>query len=266
MLNMRTGMRSRRPLEYCTLQRELWKRAIPYTFARGQGGVIAFAWAVGAGLLSVVYHMPAMAGALTGAMLALEGLMARGYLRGGESRNQILREALARHLDLRGLEDGPLRAACARAQDLFAEIAAKVDDMAHQRGASADLERLLAAACAMLVLQLDAAHRVEEYSRILGLLETPEGASRDSIAGLRDENVRTLKKLIVEERQLVTDVNAWLETALLQSLQATRSAAANIGDGELAHHADEVLHDLQAVVEAHREAAGLILRTAATAK
>jgi hypothetical protein len=252
-----------RQLSYRTLERGLWKRAIPYSFAKGNGGVLTFLWAVGAGVLSVVFQMPALAGALTGILIALEAFMARGYLRAGESRSAILRAALERHLDLGRLGEEPLRAACARAIDLFIELAAKVHAIGPKGGASGDLAHVLAAGCEMLALQVDAALRVEEYGRILALLErgAAPAAGQRALASLRDENLRTMVKLVAEERQLVADVGARLETALLQVLQVTRGPGDVARAAELARAADEALHDLQAVVEARRETADMIRRT-----
>jgi hypothetical protein len=253
-----------RTLSYRTLQRDLWKRAIPYTFSEGQGGVVTFLGAVGAGLLAVVFQMPELAGALGGVLVGLEALMARGYLRDSTSRPKLLRRALAHHIDTSRIADERLRAACARAIDIFIEIAGKVAERDAGRGANDDLERVAAAACEMLALQYGAARRVEEYGRLFRLLEqgAPRGAGR-SIASLRDENVRTMQKLIADERQLVTDIGARMETALLQVLQVSRGAAEAMRASELAEAADVTLHDMQALVEARRETADLIRRTVA---
>jgi hypothetical protein len=255
-----------RPLSYQTLRRDLWKRAIPYTFSEGQGGIVTFLGAVGAGVLAVVYQMPALAGALGGAIIAIQALMTRGYVRGGATRAKLLRGALSRRLDVSTIADAGLRAACTRAADLFVEIAGKVADArGGTKAVEADLERVVRAACEMLALQYDAARRVEEYGRLFALLGG-NGAARESgaLADLRAENLRTMAQLVADERQLVADVGTRLETALLQVVQLTRGAAEAARAAELAQAADETLHDLQAVVEARRETADLVRRTVAS--
>jgi hypothetical protein len=252
---------STRRLSYAKLKSGLRTQALAYTFGKGHGGVLAFAWAVGAGLLTTVYPMPLLAAALTGSMAVLTGLMARGYLGGRESRGELLRAVLARHLDVGALEQGAARDAVARGAHFYVEIAAKVDDITAAHGVSEDLERVLTTACELLALQYESAERVQEYARIMGLLrvDARSGDRRPAPGG--PQGLETMAGLLSEEQACVVEVNVKLEAVLLQVLQVARGTTDFLRAAQFAEEADSSLRYLQAVVEARKETADMIRRS-----
>jgi hypothetical protein len=248
-------------LSYAAVQRGLLKQALPYTLLKGHGGALAFFWAVGAGLLTVVYPMPALAAGLTAAMAALGGLMARGYLVAPDSRTQILRAVLARELNIAELSQEPLRSAVKKGIDVFVEIAAKVAEINAGRGSDGDLERVLATACEMLFLQFASAKRVEEYLRIAALLGSTGVRGRAHASGAAQaENSLALEKLMSDEHQTVREVGDKLEAVVLQLLHVARGATDPVRAANLAEEAAGSLRYLEAVVEARRETAEMIRR------
>lgn len=237
--------------------------AVPYTFTHGQGGVLAFLWAVGVGVLTVVYPLPALAAGLTAAFAGLAAFMIRGNAADRETRAVLIGRVVRKQFDGAGLADENLRAAVERAATLFVEMQTRVTVIAESRGPSGDLQRVLATAWDMLGLQLEAARRVGEYTKLHELL-LPKGQRGRDKTGLRAQNAATLAKLIDEDRELAAEVNEKLEAMVLQVVQLERGTGDLIETAEFAEKSDGSLQALQAMVEARREAAALVCRAIPT--
>jgi hypothetical protein len=261
-------------LTYPKLKREFLKQAVSYTLFKGHGAFLLFLWALGAGSMLVLFKMPVLALILTGALLGFAALLARTYLKDRETRAQIVRSIIEQEIRLDELAEGTLKAAVEKGIGLLTEIVGKVLAITDIHGRNDDLHRILGDAYGMLSLQFESAKRIEEYTRVLALINPGGGPSRarglakarpsPQGASLREENLATIQRSTAEEQALVGEIGERLETVMLQVLQMERETSDLIKTAEFAEEASETLRSFQAVVNTRRETANVIRRMAPT--
>lgn len=259
------------PLTYQVLNLEIKKRVIEYALKRGHGGPLALLMVLGAGLMFTVFNMPVLGILWIAICLCLGGFMVNEYLNNPRLRNKFIRWIIQKKFSNVEISDPLLREPVLRGVEIFSEIIVKIAEIIKAHGLNDDLSRVLADADGMISLGIESAERVEKFRGVLNLLAS--GSSRASpsrsklkssgaseTAELLEENLAVIKKEIIEEQSLVSEIVAKLETLMTQVSLMDKRASDRVRTARFAESSSDSLKNLQAVVNARRETADTVIR------
>lgn len=258
------------PLTYRVLSLEIKKRVIEYALKKGHGGPLALLAVLGAGLMFTVFNMPLLGILWVAVCLCLGGFMVNEYLNNPKLRNKFIRWVIQKKFSNSGISDPELYSAVSRGVEIFSEIVVKIAEIIKAHGLNEDLSRVLADADGMISLGIESAERVEKFRGVLNLLSSgssrasPRTKTKNSNASetteLLEENIIAIKKEIIEEQSLVSEIVAKLETLMAQVSLMDKRASDRVRTARFAEESNDSLRNLQAVVNARRETADTVIR------
>jgi hypothetical protein len=235
-----------------------------YTFIQGDGAPLAFIWAIGLAIFTIVLPSAALVVAWTAVIAAITLGMLRGYGRDWKVRAEVLRAVMIDRYRIGGGTSNVMPrdvvASQRRAVDLAAEIAARLNLWSAGQPGSV-LHRDLPDLDAMLRLQRSSAEQVGELQRVLAIISQGEDRlSRDEHTDrMRQENVVAVERALNDARGLVDAVSARLEVLLLQVAQMDQRAIDMADARQFAPNLRQALERLQMQVAAQRLAADELL-------
>jgi hypothetical protein len=241
-------------LNYESVQREVGKRLLRYTFARGQGGPLVFLWVVGTGLFTISWNVPEYAAIWSVACLVFGALIARDALRNGKFRAQASRELLEARYPADRFADQH-RETVKNAIDVFVELLGKLADTKRVHDLSEDVAETVSEMDRLLHLQCESALQAEELERILRFVGNGHRSKAADGTGLHQENVVAIRREVAEAEALIELISQRLETLLLQVYRADSGPADAVTRAEGRRRSAETLDRLQQIVDARRESA-----------
>jgi hypothetical protein len=242
-------------LTYTTLRKELARQVFQYTFS----GPLLLVWSLGLLTFIAFFERPLFALVWSGAMVALGLLMAADYLRTPKVLEGLIRPIVQKKFlawDLTG------RCLPAGAQDevaVFTEITVKIFQIERERGAGAQLRRLIPLTHRMVSLLRDSAREAEELERGLNLAKgsTPEGEPFQTGKPLggpskRKERMEHIRHCAEQARFSANDIVEHLEALMLRVFQIAQLPGDPVRNSELVREAQETVMRLTRQAESRR--------------
>ena len=242
-------------LTYDSLQREIARKLVGYTFARGQGGPLTLIWVLGIGVFMFVWPMVELAALWTIACLAFAALIFRDYLRSPKARMAVSKDILKERFAIDGIGGARYREAIEQGVDVFLELLRKLDNIKRSRGLDEDVANTAAEMGRLLALQGESAHQVEALQRILRLVGAEQKVGASTTLGLHRENAVAIQHEIAEADGLVEIIGQQMETLLLQIYRYEAGATELLARAEGRQRSIETLDRIQEKVDARRDAA-----------
>jgi hypothetical protein len=242
-------------LTYTALRKDLARRVFHYTFS----GPLLLVWNLGLLTFIAFFERPLFALVWSGAIVALGLLMAADYLWTPKVLEGLIRSIMQKKFPARDLTCRCLPTGMQDEVAVFTEITVKIFQIERERGADAQLRRLIPLTHRMVSLLRDSDSEAEELERGLNLAKgsTPEGEPFQTGKPLggpskRKERMEYIRHCAEQARFSANDIVEHLEALMLRVFQIAQLPGDPVRNSELVREAQEMVMRLTCQAESRR--------------